>query len=69
MLFGTRGDTYGDENSAERMQEFMTKKFRGVFPNWDNVDIEDIIATTVGDGYKIQGIIEGVVMSPAFRSP
>ena len=36
---------------------------------WDNVDIEDIIATTAGDGYKIQGIIEGVVMSPAFRSP
>lgn len=36
---------------------------------WDTVDIEDIIATTAGDGYKIQGIIEGVVMSPAFRSP
>ena len=36
---------------------------------WDSVDIEDIIATTAGDGYKIQGIIEGVVMSPAFRSP
>jgi hypothetical protein len=36
---------------------------------WDNVDIEDIIATTASDGYKIQGIIEGVVMSPAFRSP
>ena len=36
---------------------------------WDNIDIEDIIATTAGDGYKIQGIIEGVVMSPAFRSP
>ena len=36
---------------------------------WDSVDIEDIVATTAGDGYKIQGIIEGVVMSPAFRSP
>jgi len=36
---------------------------------WDNVDVEDIVATTAGDGYKIQGIIEGVVMSPAFRSP
>ena len=36
---------------------------------WDTVDIEDIIATTAGDGYKIQGIIEGVVVSPAFRSP
>ena len=36
---------------------------------WDNVDVEDIVATTEGDGYKIQGIIEGVVMSPAFRSP
>ena len=28
MLFGTRGDTYGDEKSAERMQEFMTKKYK-----------------------------------------
>jgi hypothetical protein len=36
---------------------------------WDNVDVEDIIATTAGDGYKIQDVIEGVVMSPAFRSP
>ena len=36
---------------------------------WDSVDIEDIVATTAGDGYKIQDIIEGVVMSPAFRSP
>ena len=31
MLFGTRGDTYGDEKSAERMQEFMTKNFVGYF--------------------------------------
>ena len=36
---------------------------------WDNVDIEDIIATTAADGYKIQGVIEGVVLSPTFRSP
>jgi len=36
---------------------------------WDNVDIEDIVTTRAGDGYKIQGVIEGVVMSPAFRSP
>jgi hypothetical protein len=36
---------------------------------WDTVDVEGIVATTAGDGYKIQGIIEGVVMSPAFRSP
>ena len=36
---------------------------------WDSVDIEDIVATTASDGYKIQDIIEGVVMSPAFRSP
>ncbi|MBT7727458.1 MAG: DUF1592 domain-containing protein [Planctomycetaceae bacterium] len=36
---------------------------------WDNVDVEDVVATTAGDGYKIQSIIEGVVMSPAFRSP
>ena len=36
---------------------------------WDNVDIEDIIATTVADGYKIQSVIEGVVLSPTFRSP
>ena len=36
---------------------------------WDNVDIEDIIATTAGDGYKIQHVIEGVVLSQSFRSP
>ena len=36
---------------------------------WDTVDVEGIVATTAGDGYKIQGVIEGVVMSPAFRSP
>ena len=36
---------------------------------WDNVDIEDIIATTAADGYKIQSVIEGVVLSPTFRSP
>ena len=47
MLFGTRGDTYGDEKSAEIMQEFMTKKFRGVFPNWDNVDIDHYWRGTV----------------------
>ena len=47
MLFGTRGDTYGDEKSAERMQEFMTKKFRGVFPNWDKVDIDHYWRGTV----------------------
>ena len=47
MLFGTRGDTYGDENSAERMQEFMTKKFRGVFPNWYKVDIDHYWRGTV----------------------
>ncbi len=36
---------------------------------WDSVDIEDIIATTASDGYKIQSVIEGVVLSPTFRSP
>ena len=36
---------------------------------WDNVEIEDITATTVADGYRIQDIIEAVVLSPAFRSP
>ena len=39
MLFGTRGDTYGDEQSANKMKDFMTGKFRGVFPEWNNIDI------------------------------
>ena len=39
MLFGTRGDTYGDEQSANKMKDFMTSKFRGVFPEWNNIDI------------------------------
>ena len=29
------------------MQEFMTKKFRGVFPNWDNIDIDHYWRGTV----------------------
>ena len=47
MLFGTRGDTYGDEKSAERMQDLMIKKFRGVFPNWENIDIDHYWRGTV----------------------
>jgi len=40
MLFGTRGDTYGDEKSALKMRQSMTKQFREVFPNWNDIDIE-----------------------------
>ncbi len=40
MLFGTRGDTFGDEKSALKMKEYMTKCFRGVFPHWSDIDIE-----------------------------
>jgi glycine/D-amino acid oxidase-like deaminating enzyme len=39
MLFGTRGDTYGDSKSAEKMKHYMTQCFRGVFPEWDSIDI------------------------------
>ena len=47
MLFGTRGDTYGDEKSANRMKEYMTQKFRGVFPNWKHIDISHYWRGTV----------------------
>ena len=40
MLFGTRGDTYGDDKSALKMRSMMTKQFQGVFPNWNNIDVE-----------------------------
>ncbi len=40
MLFGTRGDTFGDEKSALKMRGIMTNQFRGVFPNWNDIDIE-----------------------------
>ena len=40
MLFGTRGDTFGDEKSALKMRGVMTNQFRGVFPNWNDIDIE-----------------------------
>ena len=39
MLFGTRGDTYGDNESAKKMRAYMTKRFREVFPNWESIDI------------------------------
>ena len=47
MLFGTRGDTYGDDKSANRMREYMTEKFRGVFPNWKHIDISHYWRGTV----------------------
>ena len=40
MLFGTRGDTFGDDKSALKMRSMMTKQFQGVFPNWNNIDFE-----------------------------
>ena len=40
MLFGTRGDTFGDDKSALKMRSIMTKQFQGVFPNWNNIDVE-----------------------------
>ena len=40
MLFGTRGDTFGDDKSALKMRSMMTKQFQGVFPNWNDIDIE-----------------------------
>ena len=40
MLFGTRGDTFGDDKSALKMRSMMTKQFQGVFPNWNNIDVE-----------------------------
>ena len=40
MLFGTRGDTFGDEKNALKMRGIMTNQFRGVFPNWNDIDIE-----------------------------
>ena len=40
MLFGTRGDTYGDDKSALKMRSMMTKQFQGVFPNWNDIDVE-----------------------------
>ena len=36
---------------------------------WDSVEMNDIIATTAANDYRIQDIIEAVVMSPSFRSP
>jgi len=47
MLFGTRGDTYGDDKSANRMREYMTEKFRGVFPNWKHIDMSHYWRGTV----------------------
>jgi glycine/D-amino acid oxidase-like deaminating enzyme len=47
MLFGTRGDTYGDEKSALKMRHSMTNQFRGVFPNWNDIDIEHYWRGTV----------------------
>ena len=40
MLFGTRGDTFGDDKSALKMRSMMTKQFHGVFPNWNDIDVE-----------------------------
>ena len=40
MLFGTRGDTFGDNKSALKMRSMMTKQFQGVFPNWNDIDVE-----------------------------
>jgi glycine/D-amino acid oxidase-like deaminating enzyme len=40
MLFGTRGDTFGDDKSALKMRSMMTKQFKGVFPNWNDIDVE-----------------------------
>ena len=40
MLFGTRGDTFGDDKSALKMRSIMTKQFQGVFPNWNDIDVE-----------------------------
>ena len=40
MLFGTRGDTFGDNKSALKMRSIMTKQFQGVFPNWNDIDVE-----------------------------
>ena len=47
MLFGTRGDTYGDKASAIKMQSLMTKSFRGVFPCWNEIDISHYWRGTV----------------------
>ena len=47
MLFGTRGDTYGDEESALKMRHSMIDQFRGVFPNWNDIDIEHYWRGTV----------------------
>ena len=47
MLFGTRGDTFGDEKSALKMRKYMTNQFRGVFPNWNDIDIEHYWRGTV----------------------
>ena len=47
MLFGTRGDTYGDKASAIKMQSLMTKSFRGVFPFWNEIDISHYWRGTV----------------------
>ena len=40
MLFGTRGDTFGDDKSALKMRSMMTKQFQDVFPNWNDIDVE-----------------------------
>ena len=47
MLFGTRGDTYGDDQSANKMKDNMTQKFRGVFPSWKDVEISHYWRGTV----------------------
>ena len=47
MLFGARGDTYGDDASAAKMRGWMTKRFGQVFPEWNSIDISHYWRGTV----------------------
>ncbi len=39
ILFGARGDTWGDPESARRMEAWLKRRFGEVFPAWQDIEV------------------------------
>ena len=40
MLFGARGDLKGNKESSFKMSKWIEKRFKQIFPNWQDIEIE-----------------------------
>ena len=40
ILFGARGDLSGSKKSSLKMSYWIEKRFKEIFPNWNNIEIE-----------------------------